>query len=312
MLLAPFLFAAAWGTAPVAPAAFAPPAAATTTRYQIRVDGRRRYYNVHTPPGFDPAVPTPVVLVFHGGTGWAAQVETSSHFSLVADANGFVAVYPEGWALIPHLLQTWNAPLADDYGNTCGQATEYNIDDIAFVDRLLDDMATRQTLDQRRIFASGHSNGAMFCYRLAAELSDRIAAIAPNAGSRMYDPLPPVPIPVLHLHGQLDANVPWRGGQGDGLCDVFYPALFTETLAPIIELNGCQSPRLIEVRGNARYYEAPEPLRNATVALWWLTDGGHTWPGGEPALWNPDEPQNHDIVAAEEAWRFFAAHPMPE
>ncbi len=287
------------------------PPGANDTRHQITSGGRSRHYNVHTPPQHDPLIPYPIVLVLHGGTGWAHQMATNSHFSEIADSYGFVVAYPEGWSRIPFIGQTWNAPLSDDFGGVCGRATELDIDDVGFIDDLLDDLATRMAVDVRRVFASGHSNGAMMSYRLAAELSHRIAAIAPNAGARIFALPAPRPVPVLSLHGALDQRVPWTGGHGTGLCDLFYPSL-SQSLLPIVAHNGCDTPRLVEVRGNARYYEATDPIAGNTVALWWLSDGGHSWPGGEPAEWNPDEPQNFDIQAAEEAWLFFESHPMPE
>ncbi len=313
-MLIELLLASLVGAAPgpaAAAAAFPAPPRVRDTRHEIFSGGRRRLYNVHRPPLHDPLVPYPVVLVLHGGTGWAQQMAQNSHFSEIANSYDFVAVYPEGWSRFPHIAQTWNAPLSDDFGHVCGKATELDIDDVGFIADLLDDLGTRMAIDERRVFASGHSNGAMMSYRLAAELSDRIAAIAPNAGARIFDPLPPRPVPVLALHGALDNNVPWTGGQGSGLCDVVYPSQ-TESLLPLVAHNGCDPPRLVEVRGNARYYEAPDPISGNTVALWWLTDGGHSWPGGEPAEWNPREPQNSDIQAAEEAWLFFVEHPMPE
>ena len=53
-----------------------------------------------------------------------------------------------------------------------------------FVATLLDDLAGVANVDSRRVFATGMSNGGMMCYRLAAELSDRIAAIVAVAGTQ--------------------------------------------------------------------------------------------------------------------------------
>ena len=56
------------------------------------------------------------------------------------------------------------------------------VDDVGFTRALLDDLATVTNVDAKRVFATGISNGGIMCYRLASELSDRIAAIAPVAG----------------------------------------------------------------------------------------------------------------------------------
>ncbi len=56
------------------------------------------------------------------------------------------------------------------------------IDDVGYARVMLDDLARQFNIDKKRVYATGISNGAMMCYRLACELSDRIAAIAPVAG----------------------------------------------------------------------------------------------------------------------------------
>ena len=81
-------------------------------------------------------------------------------------------------------------------------------DDVGYVAKLLDDLATVVNVDPRRVYATGMSNGAMMCYRLAAELSDRIAAIAPVAGTMAIEICQPHrPVPVLHFHGTSDGLV---------------------------------------------------------------------------------------------------------
>jgi polyhydroxybutyrate depolymerase len=72
----------------------------------------------------------------------------------------------------------WNS------GDCCGSAQWNGVDDVGFLLAVLDDVSERTTVDATRVYATGLSNGAMMAYRLAAEASDRIAAIAPVAGSR--------------------------------------------------------------------------------------------------------------------------------
>ena len=137
--------------------------------------GLERSYLVHVPPQYDPATPMPVVLAFHGGGANAGTMVTFGGLNEKADQAGFIVVYPEGTGRLER-MRTFNA------GNCCGHAASQQIDDVAFTRQILDDLEDIANVDRRRIFATGMSNGAMMAYRLASELSDRIAAIAPVGG----------------------------------------------------------------------------------------------------------------------------------
>src|SRR5215831_5938057 len=114
---------------------------------------------------------------------------------VLADREGFLAVYPYGTGVMKAKLLTWNA------GPCCGYAQKNKIDDVAFVAALLDDLAARVDYDRARVYATGHSNGAMMAYRLAQDLSDRIAAIAPVGGALVTDTIRAKrAMPILHIH----------------------------------------------------------------------------------------------------------------
>ena len=168
MNTAVFLLATLFVAAPLAPG--------DHTR-TLEHDGRTRSYLVHVPPKYDPKRPTPVVLAFHGGG--QQRLEQMVRFCGLnekADKEGFIAVYPNGTGRLEQML-TWNG------GNCCGYAMWNNVDDVGFTRALLDDLAKVANVDAKRVFATGISNGGIMCYRLASELSDRIAAIAPVSGT---------------------------------------------------------------------------------------------------------------------------------
>ena len=83
-------------------------------------------------------------------------------------------------------LLTWNA------WNCCGYALKNGIDDVDFIRALIEGLQKRYAIDSKRMFATGLSNGAMMSYRLACELSDKIAAIAPVAGGMNTDTCRPI------------------------------------------------------------------------------------------------------------------------
>ncbi len=137
--------------------------------HTIEVDGRDRHYTVHEPAKAGQDSPLPVVLVFHGGGSNAGVMARYAKMNDKADDAGFLVVYPSGTGRAKRIL-TWNG------GDCCGYAARQKVDDVKFVDQMLDDLAKRYRIDKRRVYATGISNGAMISYKLAAELADRIAA----------------------------------------------------------------------------------------------------------------------------------------
>ena len=95
-----------------------------------------------------------------------------------------MVIFPEGYAATSFGsgFRTWNT------GVCCGAAVENNVDDVSFTRAIIEDLINNQgfSINTNRIYATGHSNGAMFSYRLLCEASDIIRAIAPNAGSPSY------------------------------------------------------------------------------------------------------------------------------
>src|SRR5262249_44867078 len=149
-----------------------------------------------------------LVIGLHGGGGDAESLIRSAGWNDKADQEGFIVAYPNGAGpdLLGKLFGTWNA------GACCGFAKANNIDDVGFISAVIDDLESHFTIDSARIYATGHSNGALMAYRLACELTNRIAAIAANAGQDAISCVPPRAISVLDVHGVLDPRVPFEGG----------------------------------------------------------------------------------------------------
>jgi len=135
----------------------------------LMMGDQKRTYLVHVPKGYDSKTPTPVVLALHGAAMNGPMMAQFSGLNKKSDKEGFVVVYPSGTGTEPFL--TWNS------GGLPKRMVETKADDVAFIAKVLDDLGTVATVDDKRVYACGMSNGGMMCYRLAAELSDRIAAI---------------------------------------------------------------------------------------------------------------------------------------
>ena len=279
---------------------------ADTMRW-LMVEGRERSYLLHLPPKNQVYSALPVVIVFHAA---AADARIARHFSGMnqkADEAGFIAVYPNGTGTYP--LLTWNA------GGRMGPLAQSNVDDVAFVRALLDDLALCFSIDEQRIYATGISNGGMMCYRLAAELSERIAAIAPIAGTMAVSNLRPLrPVSVMHFHGTEDYVVPYAGPGRLTPRNLQFDSV-VKTVESWRQLNGCPYPPTIcrfanrALDGTTAMRIAYGPgLEDTEVILIRIEGGGHAWPGTRSPL-NLIGKCSRDISANDLMWEFFCRHP---
>jgi polyhydroxybutyrate depolymerase len=270
----------------------------------VRVDGTRRNYLLHVPPPSTANVPKPLVLVFHGGGGTAANMPRFTGFDDLADAKGFFVAYPDS------LNKHWND------GRDLSPA-----DDVAFIRALISDLQLAHKIDPKRIYATGISNGGFFSNRLACDLADKIAAIA-SVAATMPEVLAPIcnpsrPVSVMFIHGTEDPLVPIAGGpvartHGNALSltqaarfwrdwDQASPKPVSDDLPEKVH-DGTTVHR--EVFGGGK--QATE------VVVYTIQGGGHTWPGGSqyaPALFVGKASKN--LEATQVIWDFFEKHSIP-
>ncbi len=169
-------------------------------------DGITRQYRVYLPADFDETQSLPLVFNFHGYGSSNVEQVFYSQFNDVADEFNFILVYPMG--------------LEDNTGTT--HFNSYfgtsDVDDVGFTSHMIDRIYTDYNIDLTRVYSTGMSNGGFMSYRLACELSDRIAAVASVTGSMAFPQFdnctPSRPVPTMEIHGTLDATVPYNGATG--------------------------------------------------------------------------------------------------
>ena len=294
--------------------------AAVASRADVEIElthgGRRRSYVLHVPARRGGSA-LPVLIAFHGGGGNAPGFRDYAGLNVVADREGFIVAYPNGTGALRNVLLTFNAG-----NNCCGPAQRQGVDDVGFAMAVVDDVARREKIDRSRVYATGHSNGAIMAYRLAAERADAIAAIAPVAGAMSLDRFAPSrPVSVLHIHSVDDPRALYEGGTGPpfpGTDNRVQHAPVQAALDSWIRKNGCQArPASAEVRrGKAGSAEATHTATRlvytpcstgAEVVHWKLTVAGHGWPGGNaPVREQLSGPRTSVINAAEEIWAFVS------
>jgi polyhydroxybutyrate depolymerase len=254
----------------------------------LAVGEMERSYLLHVPKGLNNQQLVPLVFVFHGfqENGNYARVYTS--FNQIANANGFIVVYPDGSGSSGSL--SWNA------SGCCGYALENNVDEPAFVRAIIADVETIARVDPKRTYAAGFSNGALLSYRLACTMSDTFAAVAPAGGVLMYSPCQPQePVSLIHVHGSNDDVVPLEGG-GSG---IEFPPV-KDGLATWANLDECSGEEQVGQNGILTHTTYGTCAAGVSVELYTVDGIGHSWP-------------SHYVAPISQiVWEFFAAHPKPE
>jgi polyhydroxybutyrate depolymerase len=263
--------------------------------------GQTRGYHAHLPTGYDPEKPTPLVVVLHGAGTDGKIMEGFCGMSAQADKSGFIACYPNGTGFAPFL--TWNA------GNFPVAAPgAKKPDDIGYLRKVLDDIATVANIDTKRVYVVGMSNGGMMAYRAAAEMSDRFAAMASVTGTIVTDSWTPKhPMPVLEIHGTKDSLVSFQGTKKNKF--LYFPPT-EEVVRDCAKFNGIDREptitRIIPSRDDMKVekHDYGKGKNGAEVVLYVLEGGGHVWPGRNiPAILGRN---TFNLDACETVWEFVS------
>lgn len=273
----------------------------------VVVGGGQRSYRLHVSSMASDQPAKSLVIVFHGGGQSGPRIQELIHMDEVADRHGFWVAYPNGTPGSGGGF-TWNG------GDCCGAAMRENIDDVEFIEGMIDELTTTSCVNPERIFATGISNGAIFSYRLGCELSDKVAAIAPVAGALMLEQCRPgKPVPAIIFHGSEDKHVKIRGGRHlmSGARRAFPPQ--RETRNRWLEVNGCSSDsEVVFASGDSSCRAYQNCSASGDVTFCMIEGGGHTWPGGEPIRPGVLGYTTDDLSASETMWAFFDDHPLAD
>ena len=270
-------------------------------RFTFVSGGLQREYLVHVPRSYRGA-PTPMLIALHGGGGDADFQADDSKYGLISKSEqaGFIAVFPNGYSRFPSgILATWNA------GTCCGKAQESRVDDVTFIREMIARMKRQASIDPRRIFATGMSNGAMMSWRLACEAPE-IRAIAPVEGTdNTTHCAPSHPVPVIEFHAADDPNVPFNGGVGVGPSHTDFTSV-PATQAKWVQLDNAEpkAKRVLIVAGAHCDLHAAR-ADGAPVELCVTDTGGHSWPGG--GTQQGRKQPSMAISANDLMWTFFSS-----
>ncbi len=235
------------------------------------VDAGRGPLPVIVPDSYDAGEPTPLVMLIHGYTGTGQGQDSYMQVGHLADDYGFIFVAPDGTTESNGSgNQFWNASTA------CCNFHGSDVDDVAYLSDLIAALKEQYTIDDKRVFLFGHSNGGFMSYLMAHERSQTIAAIASLAGADQTEerPAPPEPVHILQIHGTADDAISYEPGEfiGGG-----HPGA-VETVENWAAHNGCA------VEGvDSGTLDLEANLAGAESTVTRYTDGCHL--GGSAELW---------------------------
>ena len=264
-----------------------------TESHNIVHDGLDREYHIYIPVSYDGATSVPLLFVFHGYGGNARDLMRWGDMRSVADTAGFILIVPQGYKDhrgSPH----WNVG-SWTIGST--------VDDIGFIEKIINRTSDEFNLDLKRVYSYGHSNGGYFSFELACQLGNKIAAIGSIGGTmstESYDSCEPSHnTSVITVHGTSDPIVYYTGGRP------YNSKSQVETLRYWVDFNNINiSPEIIEVPDSDKndgsqveLYKYDGGTNGTSVHHFKVINGGHSWPGRYG---------NMDIIATSEIWKFVS------
>ena len=259
--------------------------------------GETRDYLLYVPKSYDHSKPTPLVISMHGAALWGAAQKETSQWNTVADAYGFIVVYPSG--------ARGSGPRVWRVESETGLRK-----DVKFISELIDTVKAAYNIDPARIYANGLSNGGGMSFVLSCTLSDRIAAVGMVAAAQM---LPwswctdRRAVPMISFHGTADGQVPYTGGR-TWVSNSRFPDVPTWA-ANWARRNQCSlahTDSAVATDVTRRVYT--NCAAEAAIVLYTIHGGGHTWPGGKPLPEWWVGSTSRGVDATGQMWAFFREH----
>lgn len=286
------------------------------SRLVVQTPQGDREYVLHVPTYCNNSTSSPLVIMLHGFGGTSVNALQESQWSSKADKESFIVAYPE--ATRPNKNRPPNFrknPQSWNDGSDRFHASTEKIDDVAFIDAMIEQISQIHAIDANRIFITGFSNGASMTFRLGAELSHPIAAIAPISGTCWIEkPKPLHPISICYITGMADSLNPVNGG---------YPKLafggkeqgrpkppvraFIDAWVKSLECSA--EPLRDDVSNGIHTQVFGASKQNSEIMFITVEDLGHHWPGGVSQLPSliVGKPSNK-LAATDLIWDFFKSH----
>ena len=271
---------------------------APSTTTSTTVVSTARAYSKFIPSSYSKDTSLPLVVLLHGYGATGAMQESYMKFESVAETNKFILVYPDG-TVDSSGRRFWNAT------DACCDFFSAVADDVYLLS-ILKEMESSYSIDAKRIYFVGHSNGGFMSYRMACKYPDRIAAIASLAGASYFkttDCGAKSSVSVLQVHGTKDETILYDGGQ---ILGTSYPGAVASA-SQWATFNQCTQNA---VTRSSKFDLEPNITGDETSVTAWTNCQNSS----EVELWTMEGAAHIPTLKstfATKIWEFFAAHPKP-
>jgi len=283
--------------------------------YSLTHNNSKRYYKMHIPASYNKDSKMPVVIYVHGGGG-DMRAAYMDGLDKMSEKHNFILVVPEGTGEVKlgHMRASWNGGQWET-GECCGDS-----DDVGFISKMIDEIKNNFSVDEKRIYATGISNGGLMTNRLGCELADKIAAIATVAPAGLISNCAPSrPISIMNIHGTADPANPIDGSEpksifseesGTSFAKSYKRMTPYQTVDAWKKINKCSDEQSVGYqKENANCVTYNECSSNSEVELCVIEGMGHTYPSGTQYFSaSIVGPVSFDI-SFDQIWEFFQKHP---
>jgi polyhydroxybutyrate depolymerase len=176
--------------------------------------------------------PAPLLILLHSASTSGAHQERYMKLGPIAKKSGIIYIAPDG-TMSPEGKRFWNA------SKSCCNKFKQDVDDVAYINSLIDEISAKTPVDPKRIYLIGHSNGAFMSYTFACK-TNKVAALVAIAGAMDVSPecTPSSPVSLLDIHGAADKTIKIDGG----VMNNYSYTSATETVKTISQVNKCNNP----------------------------------------------------------------------